>query len=169
MKAKSRTVLWLAFGAFAIAWTWVAATAGDEIPGHFDASGAVTRWDSKWSFLGPIGGICLGLTLAFGSARFLIPRVPGHAISIANHRYWTDPVNRAEFDRRISEDLEWLGAATALLLAWIAAVAGTSTDGSVDTWLLVAPTVLYLVGVLGYCAYMIWGGRYRVPQQQMPQ
>ncbi|WP_255285216.1 hypothetical protein [Rhodococcus globerulus] len=41
----------------------------------------------------------------------------------------------------------------------MAAVAGTSTDGSVDTWLLVAPTVLYLVGVLGYCAYMIWGGR----------
>jgi hypothetical protein len=168
MKAMSRTVLWLAFGIFAIAWMWVAATAGDEIPGQFGSSGEVTRQDSKWSFLGPIGGIGIGFTLAAAAARVLIPRVPRHAINLPNqnaHRYWTDPINRAEFDRRISEDLEWLGTATVLLLAAMTAVAGTVTADSVSVWLLAVPTALYLIGVLGYCGSMIWGGRYRVPQR----
>lgn len=166
-QVRSRTVLWLACTVFAAVWIWVAATAGAELPGQFDASGTVTRWDSTWSFLGPIGGIAVALAVTVAGVRPLIRRVPAHAINLPSrtaHRYWIDPVNRGEFDRRIAEDVEWIGAATMALLAWITAVSGLTTADSVSVWVLAVPTVLYLAGALGYCVFMIRGPRYRVPR-----
>lgn len=168
-QTRARPMLWIAFAVFVGVWVWVAVTAAADVPGHFDASGAVTRWDSKWSFLLPIGGIGVALTAVFAGARWLLPRVPGHAINLPNrsaHQFWTSPAHRGEFDRRIAEDLEWLGAATLLLLAWMMGVSGTTTGDSASGWALGVPTVLYLAGVLGYCAYMIWGPRYRVPGER---
>lgn len=152
---------------FVAVWIWTAATAGEQLPGHFDASGNVTRWDSTWSFLAVIGAIGLVIAVTFGAAHSLISRVPGHLINLprrASRDYWTSPAHRAEFDRKISEDLQRLGAGTVLLLACLMVVSATTTGGSVDTVLLAAPTVLYVVGMLAYCGYMTWGGRYRVPR-----
>lgn len=162
-------MLWLAFAVFTGVWMWLAVTAGPEVPGHFDGSGEVTRWDSKWSFLLPIGGVAAAVTAVFAAARRLLPRISGRAINLPNraaHRYWTSPANRGEFDRRVAEDLEWIGAATLLLLAWMMGVSGQTTGTGVSSWALVVPTVLYLAGVLGYCAHMVAGARYRVPGDQ---
>lgn len=164
--SSSRAVLWGAFAVFAAVWVWLAVTAAAEVPGHFDGSGTVTRWDSKWSFLLPIGGVAIAVTALFAGMRWLFPRVPGHAINLPSrraHEYWTSPAHRPELDRKLSEDLEWMGAATLLLLAWMMGVSGTTTGDGVSGWLLVTPTALYLAAVLGYCGFMIAGPRYRVP------
>jgi hypothetical protein len=159
--------MWIAYALCAGVWIWVAVAADDEVAGHFDMSGNVTRWDTKWSFLGVLGGVILVLGVLCALARRLIGRVPGQMVNLPGrsaHDYWTAPENRPDFDRKMSADLEWLGAATALLIAWIVGVAGSATDDGVDVWILAAPTVLYVVAVLAYTAYVVWGGRYRVPR-----
>lgn len=162
----SRIALWLAFAVFGTVWIWVAATAGDQLPARFDNSGAVMNRDSTWSFLVVIGGIGVAFTLASAVAPALISRVPAHAISLpspAAHRYWTDPANRAEFDRKIGADIQAIVGATVLLLAWVLAVSGSTTGDAVSAGVLDAPIIAYLVGILGYCAYLARGARYRVP------
>lgn len=169
VKIGSRAALWVAFAIFAGIWVWLAVTADAQVPGHFDGSGTVTRWDSKWSFLLPIGGIGVAVTALFAGARWLFPRISAQAINLPNpraHKYWTSPANRGELDRRLSEDLEWAGVATMVLLAWMMGVSGQTTGDSVSAWALGLPTALYLVVVLGYCVYAMAGPRYRVPSDQ---
>lgn len=158
--------IWLAFAVFAAVWIWMAATAGEQLPVRFDSSGAVTNRDSTWSFLAVTGGVGVAVTIASAVAPALFSRVPAQAISLPNpaaHRYWTDPANRAEFDRKVGADSQVMGGATVLLLAWVVAVSGSATGHAVSTWVLAVPTVVYLVGILGYCAYLTRGARYRVP------
>ena len=146
---------------------FVGVVAGDEVPAHFDGSGNVTRMESTAPFLLVTGGIGLAIALLFGTARRWIPKVPAQLInmpSVKTHDYWTAPEQRPQLDRMIAEDLEWVGAATMVLIAWVAAVSGTTTGKSVGVWMLVVPTVLYTVGVVGYVVFVISSGRYRVPK-----
>ncbi|MFC4604062.1 hypothetical protein [Rhodococcus kronopolitis] len=169
MKNRSKPALWLSFAVFVGVWAWLAVTADAELPGHFDGSGTVTRWDSKWSFLLPMAGVGVAATAVFAGAGRLIARVPGHAINLPSqgaHRYWTSPANRGELNRRTSEDLEWIGAATLMLLAWMTGVSGSTTGDSTSGWALAVPTALYLVVVLGRCVYLVGGPRYRVPRER---
>lgn len=90
---------------------------------------------------------------------------PGHeADAICSGAPLLDrPCNRAEFDRKIGADIQTIVAATVLLLAWVLAVSGSATGDAVSTGVLDAPIITYLVSILGYCAYLVWGARYRVP------
>lgn len=163
--SRSRIAFWLSCSAFAAVVVWVAATSVDEIPAHFDAAGTVTRRDSVRSFVLSLGGIGLVLATVFGGGRWWIPRVPAQMINLPSvdaHRYWTNPVRRREFDRMISDDLEWIGAATLTLLAWMTAVSGSATE-SVSVWLLAVPTVLFVGGLISFAVYRARGGKYRVP------
>lgn len=80
------------------------------------------------------------------------------------HDYWTAPENRPTLNRKMAEDLDWMGAATALLLAWIVGVSGSTVGDSVSVWVLAVPTTLYLLAILAYVVFIIKGGRYRVPK-----
>lgn len=161
----SRVVLWLSCAGFAVALVWLAVSADGDVPAHFDGSGVVTRRESASSFILSMAGVAACAVL-FASVRVWISRLPAQAINLPSakaHRYWTDPVRRSEFDRKMSEDLEWIGAATIVLLSWFSVVAGTARGDSVSVWLLAVPTAVYLLGILGYAIYVVRGGKYRVP------
>ncbi|MBY4130886.1 hypothetical protein HQO83_21045 [Rhodococcus fascians] len=163
----SRAALLLSSLVFIGALVWVALTAGDEVPAHFTGSGQVDRMESTASFLLTTGGIGLVLIGFFVSIGWWLPKVPAQLINLPSrrmHDYWTSAENRPELNRKMAEDLQWIGAATALLLAWIVGVSGTAVGDSVSVWVLAVPTTLYLLIVLGYVVFMIKGGRYRIPK-----
>ena len=161
----SRAALLLSTLVFIAALIWVAVTAGDRVPAHFDGSGQVDRMESKLSFLLTMGGIGFAIIGLFASIGWWFPKVPGSMVNLPSrtmHEYWTAAENRPELNRKMAEDLEWIGAATALLFAWITGVAGATTGDSVGVWVLAVPTALYLLAVLGYVVFVVKGGRYRV-------
>ncbi|MEK8070808.1 DUF1648 domain-containing protein [Rhodococcoides navarretei] len=163
----SRAALLLSTLVFIGALIWVAVTAGDQVPAHFDGSGQVDRMDSKLSFLLTMGGTGFVMIGLFASVGWWLPKVPAQMVNLPSrrlHEYWTSAENRPELNRKMSEDLDWIGVATALLFAWICVVAGTTTDASVSVWVFVVPTVLYVVAILGYAAFVFMGSRYRVPK-----
>jgi hypothetical protein len=66
-----------------------------------------------------IGFAMIGL---FASIGWWLPKVPASMVNLPSrkmHEYWTAAENRPELNRKMAEDLEWIGAATALLFAWI--------------------------------------------------
>ncbi|MBY4213879.1 hypothetical protein HQO42_24805 [Rhodococcus fascians] len=162
----SRAALLLSSLVFVGSLVWVAVTAGDEIPAHFDGSGQVDRMDSKLSFLltmGATGFVLIGL---FASVGWWLPKLPAQMVNLPSrrlHEYWTSPENRPELNRKMAEDLDWIGVASALLMSWIGVVAGTVTGESVSVWLFAVPTALYVIAILGYAVYVFKGGRYRIP------
>lgn len=163
----SRLALVLSTLVFIGALTWLAVTAGDHVPAHFDGSGQVDRTESKQSFLLTMGGIGFALVGLFASTAWWFPKIPASMVNLPSrtvHEYWTAAENRPELNRKMAEDLEWIGAGTALLLAWITGVAGATTGDSVSVWVLAVPTGLYMLAILGYVVYIIKGGRYRVPK-----
>lgn len=164
---RSRIALLLSSLLFLASLVWVAMTADDQLPAHFTADGTVDRTESKTSFLVTMGGIGFALILMFGSARWWIGRIPGHLVNMPSaqaHAYWTSPERRPEFDRKISEDLEWIGGATTLLLTWMVVVAGLTTGDSLSAWVFALPTGVFMASVFGYVIYVIKGSRYRVPK-----
>jgi hypothetical protein len=162
----ARSAFAIACTVFTAVWLWLAVSGSDQLPGHVDASGTVTRWDGKWSLLLILGGVTVGLALMFGFAKRVLSRVPASAINMPSreqHAYWTAPERRGEFDHRMATDLMWLGSATILLMAVMLAVVGGASGDSVDILPLVAPTAMYTVAVIGYTLYLALGPRYRVP------
>ena len=163
----SRAALLLSSLVFIGALVWVAVTADNEIPAHFDGAGHVTRMDSKVSFLLTTGGIGFVLIGMFASVGWWLPKLPAQMVNLPSrrlHEYWTSPENRPELNRKMSEDLDWIGVFSALLLAWMCVVAGSTTGASANVWMFVVPTVLYVVAILGYAAFVFSGGRYRIPK-----
>ncbi|OZC41046.1 hypothetical protein [Rhodococcoides fascians] len=163
----SRAALLLSSLVFIGVLVWVAVTAGDEIPAHYDGSGQVDRMDSKLSFLLTMGGTGFVMIGLFVSVGWWLPKLPAQMVNLPSrrlHEYWTAPENRPELNRKISEDLDWIGVASALLFAWICVVSGTTTGASVSAWVFVVPTVLYVVVILGYAAFAFMGSRYRIPK-----
>ena len=137
------------------------------MPAHFDGSGQVDRTESKQSFLLTMGGIGFALVGLFASTAWWFPKIPASMVNLPSrtvHEYWTAAENRPELNRKMAEDLEWIGAGTALLLAWITGVAGATTGDSVSVWVLAVPTGLYMLAIVGYVVYIVKGGRYRVPK-----
>lgn len=118
---KSLAALALTAVVFVAVWVLVASVGDRWVPARFDMSGSVTRWESKWAFLSTIGAIGAALLAIFLVAPPLVRRVPARAVNLPSrkaHEFWTNPAHRPEFDRRVAEDVEWLGTATLLLLAW---------------------------------------------------
>ncbi len=164
----SRVALSFTTLVFVGALMWVAVTAGDVLPAHFTGSGRVDRVESKSSFLLTTGGIGFALIGFFATIRWWLPKVPAQLVNLPSrrmHEYWTTPEHRPELNRKMAEDLRWIGSATALLFAWIVVVSGTATGDSVSVWVLAVPTAIYLLGVLGYVVFMIRGARYRIPTE----
>lgn len=73
----SRAALLLSTLAFIVTLIWVAVTAGDQVPAHFDGSGQVDRMESKLSFLLTMGGIGFAIIGLFASIGWWFPKVPG--------------------------------------------------------------------------------------------
>ncbi|MDZ7914725.1 MAG: hypothetical protein U5N21_14310 [Rhodococcus sp. (in: high G+C Gram-positive bacteria)] len=163
----SRAALLLSTLVFIGALIWVGVTAGDQVPAHFDGSGQVDRMETKLSFLLTMGGVGFAMIVLFASIGWWFPKVPATMVNLPSrtmHEYWTAAENRPELNRKMAEDLEWIGAATALLFAWITGVAGATTGGSVSMWVLAVPTAIYMLSILGYVVFVVKGGRYRVPK-----
>lgn len=149
----SRSALWFTIFASALAWTWVAVTTGG--------------WANKWVLLAVLGVVGVVIAGLFLSWRRSIPRVPDRWIwtTRPEHReYWTAPGNRAEFARRIVADLEWIGAATLLLLTVLVLVIGSATGTPEQPWALALPIALFVAGIIGLGVSMVVGPRYR-PQE----
>ncbi|MBY3987050.1 hypothetical protein HQO84_14815 [Rhodococcus fascians] len=162
----SRAALLLSSLVFIGVLVWVAVTAGDEIPAHYDGSGQVDRMDSKLSFLFTMGGTGFLLIGLFASVRWWFPKLPAQYVNLPTrrmHDYWTAAENRPALNRKVPEDLDWIGVSTNLLLAWFGGVAGTTADDGANVWVLAVPTGLYMLAVLGYTVFIVRGGRYRVP------
>ncbi|OZD02376.1 hypothetical protein CH275_17190 [Rhodococcus sp. 06-235-1A] len=162
----SRGVLLLSTLVFVGALIWVGTTADDQVPAHFTGWGQIDRMESKSSFLLTTGGIGMLLIGFFASVAWWLPKVPARMVNMPSrrmHEYWTTAEHRPELNRKMAEDFDWIGSATALLLAWMVVVSGSTTGDSVNGWILVAPTASFLVAVLGYVAYLIKGNRYRIP------
>lgn len=162
----SRWALVLSTLVFAGALTWLGITASDQIPAHFDGSGQVDRVDSKLSFLLTMGGIGFALIGFFATVGLWLPKVPAQMVNLPSrrmHDYWTAAENRPALNRKLAADLEWIGAATTILLAWVVVVAGTTTGEAVSVWVFAVPAALYVSAIVGYAVFIVRGGRYRVP------
>ena len=158
----------LATAVFASVWVAVAVAGPARIAGHLDAAGEVTRWDSKWVVLAGLGAVGLLFVVVFGFSGRLLARLPARAINLPGRRrkdYWMRAENRPEFNRLMAEDLELIGAATMMLLAWLLAattVFSASGETSMNGWAFAVPLVVYVVASMGYATYIAVGARYRV-------
>lgn len=152
--------------AFLGVWLWVAVTAPDRVPHHFNLAGEVDRWGSKWSLLAAIGAIALILAAGFASALWWVGRIPPGPLNIPNKEYWVAPEHRAEFNRRFAADLALLGSFTVLLLAsvLIASAHAARAGGDVPAGWLLVPTVAFVVATLTTVVWMA-AFRYRVPDR----
>lgn len=158
----------LAAAVFASVWVAVAVAGPARIAGHIDAAGEVTRWDSKWVVLAGLGAVGLLFVVIFGFSGPLLARLPARAINLPGRRrkeYWMRAAHRAEFNRLMAEDLELIGAATMLLLAWLLAATtlfSASGEASMNGWAFAVPLVVYVLALIGYTVYIAVGARYRV-------
>ncbi|WP_245548568.1 hypothetical protein [Gordonia namibiensis] len=151
---------------FAAVWIGVAVVGSDEMAGHIGLDGEVTRWDSKWVFLGWLGVVGLVLVVIFGGAERVLSRLPASAVNFPSRRrkaYWMEPSNREEFNRRMGDDLSLLGGATLLMMAWLLAASAIIGSSDSASWTLAIPVAIYLVAVVGYTVYISVGSRYAIP------
>ena len=113
--------MWLTVGIVLALIIRIAAVWG-ELPetmaSHFGFSGEPDAWMSKqgfFFFMALIGGGTVALL--FAMRRFLL-RLPAHWINLPNREYWlANDERRVEGLSRLSWFLEWMGMATAALLA----------------------------------------------------
>ncbi|MFE0750471.1 DUF1648 domain-containing protein [Gordonia sp. NPDC058843] len=158
----------IAAAVFVSVWVAVAVAGPDRIAGHVDAAGEVTRWDSKWVVLAGLGAVGLLFVVIFGFSGALLARLPARAINLPGRRrkeYWMRPAHRTEFNRLMAEDLELIGAATMVLLAWLLAattIFSATGETSMNGWAFAVPLVIYVVALVGYTVYIAAGARYRV-------
>lgn len=147
---SARIALWAAIAVFVVAWIWVALAAG--------------TWNDKWVFLSVVIVIGALLSVLFLGSRRFAPRLPTKWFRVSDphaREYWSTPDHRGEFNRRISADLEWIGAATMLFLSAILLAFGSDSGAPAHNWTLIIPVAVFVIVVLGYCSYMIFGPRYR--------
>ncbi|MEO7130545.1 MAG: DUF1648 domain-containing protein [Dermatophilaceae bacterium] len=140
----------------------------DRVPMHFSGSGQVDQWGTRTEAVVTMGAILGGLALLFWVLIIVIPRIPESLLNLPapDKEWWlATPGRHAELNRRVVGDLHTLGAATLLLVI----VDGVITMSQAHRphpalgpwfWVIIA---VYLVGLLGYTAYMITV-RYRAPR-----
>lgn len=139
----------------------------ERVPGQFDTSGEVHRWDSTAYFLGGMCGIAALFLAVFGGARWYIPKVPASAINLPSrsaHAYWTAAEQREAFNDIVASGLEAAGAAMIMVIATGVVLSGLTATGTIvpGGWVLAAVLVFGLATVLGSCVYVF--ARTRAPR-----
>lgn len=142
----------------------------DTVPQHVGSSGEVNAWASKSSHVLVMMGLGAFLLLVTVGSKALVSRVDASWINLpgrASHAYWTAPDNRPRFNRRMGADIDFLMGVTFVFIAVVSVTMALTTGrgGSADPSTI--PSVLavsvYLLVVIGYCAFLAVGSRYAVP------
>lgn len=153
----------LSFGGAVV---WMLSLGLERVPGQYDTSGGVHRWDSTAYFLGGMCGVAALFLAMFGGARWFISRVPASRINLPSrsaHAYWTAAERREAFNDVFASGLEAAGAAMIMMFATIVVLSGLTATGTiVPGWVLAAVVVFFLAAVLGSFVYIF--ARTRVPK-----
>ena len=159
-----RIALLAASVAYAIVVVWQAFTLPETVPGHMDAAGNITRWASRTEHVLLAAGVGVLMVAVFLLPTMLTKRMPTSMVNLPHKEYWTRPENWPAAQRRLRDDLGWMGAATLAFMAFIMAqVAGATGGEAQPVWVFWVVTAVYLVGVLAYSAWMSLGSRWRPP------
>jgi uncharacterized membrane protein len=87
-----------------------------RIASHFGPDGRADGWMEKGAFM-VTGLILLGFTTAtLAGTGALLSRTPNELINLPNKEYWLAPERRAETLTAVADQMNWIGAATNLLL-----------------------------------------------------
>lgn len=91
----------------------------ERVASHFDGAGQADGWSSKSEFLITNLVLVAGIGLLFLGIAALLDKVPNAWINLPNKDYWLAPDRRAATLDVIQRQMEWLGAATVVLLLGI--------------------------------------------------
>jgi uncharacterized membrane protein len=143
---------------------WSAVRLPAQVATHFGASGAADGWGTRGSYLAFSIGISALVVLGIPAIGLAATRGSGTSLSIPHKDYWLRPENLGELRRRLTADLLFFGAVTALLMAWIDILVVRANETAVPTlgnasWVALG---VYLVVVLGWTVWMMTK-RYAVP------
>ena len=165
-----RLTLWIGIVVYAGGLLLTLLAGPGAVPQHVGADGEVTAWMSKSAHLLVMAGLGMLLLLTTIGTKALVSRVDASWINLpgrASHAYWTAPDNRPRFNRRMGADIDFLRGVTFVFIAVVSVTMALTTGrgGSADPSTI--PSVLavsvYLLVVIGYCAFLAVGSRYAVP------
>lgn len=87
-----------------------------RIASHFGPDGRADGWMEKGAFM-VTGLILMGFTTAtLAGTGALLARTPNELINLPNKEYWLAPERRTETLAAVADQMNWVGAATNLLL-----------------------------------------------------
>lgn len=143
---------------------WSAVKLPEHLATHFGLSGAADGWASRSSYLA--FSIVMSALVVIGMPLLARAATAGSGVllNIPNKDYWLRDENRPELRRRLTDDMLFAGALTALLLAWVDVLvvqANRSASPTLGASVWVAMGV-YLVVILGWTVRLSTK-RYAVP------
>lgn len=122
----------------------------DRMATHFDGAGAADGWSSRTEFTVMSLAMALGMGLIFLGTTAWLDRIPNAWINLPHKEYWLAPERRTATLDAFAREMEWLGAATLVLLLGITQLtieANLTGSGSLGNgfWLLFGSYMLYVV------------------------
>ena len=150
--APSRLVILLLIVLALLQYTYYEPLLPDRIASHFDAAGQADGWSSKSAFLLSNLVLVTGLALIFLSLPSWLGKIPNARINLPNKDYWLAPGRRAATLQTVQRRMEWLGAATLVLILGIVQL---TIEANLTGRLTLGPAPWLLSG--GYLLYMtVW-------------
>ncbi len=141
----------------------------ERIAMHFDGRGVADGWSSRAEFYWTTIAMTIGMGLLFLGVTWWVGRVPDAAINLPNKAYWLAPERRAATLDYMARQMEWLAAATLLLMLGItqltvgANLTGGGTLGDAFWWLFGG----YMLFVVVWLVSFLRRTYARVPQQHL--
>ncbi len=142
----------------------------DPIASHFDGAGQANGWSSKSEFLTSNLLLVVGMTAMFLSVGWLVSKVPAAWVNLPNKDYWLAPKRRAATLDAMGQQMEWLAAATLVLLLGInqltiqANLQSTTALPAGTFWLLFSS---YMVFMIAWLAWFVRKWYAKPPRQEL--
>ncbi len=141
----------------------------ERVATHFDGQGFADGWSSRTEFYWTTLAMIIGTGLLSLGIIWLVSRIPAAHINLPNKDYWLAPERRVATLDVMGRHMEWLAAATLVLLLGItqltieANLTGSGTLGDAFWWLFGG----YMLFVVGWLVRFLRQFYVAVPRQDL--
>lgn len=134
----------------------------DEVPVHFDETGAADRFQDKWGAVASMAGVGLGMALLLWLLIRFFARGSLQHLNIPHKSWWMRTENRERLRAMVTADLAWIGGCTMSVLTAMLLITIRVADDPYPTlgtfgWVALGA---FLVAVGGQMVFM-YTARYR--------